>query len=404
MDNQWSFIPAALSLRTPRLTPAERCAVAPRRALMTVAALAALAAWLAPLSACALFDRNIEVTGRAWPLKASDGFDLWACRMAIKGREVNNSRAIVFYAQGSEDVSLFHSMDALAGFCEMNAPVYGVERRGVSPGAPDAPVDHAAALKYATFPTRVADSRQVLAWARAQHPSQGNSKTPVLLMGASEGGDVISAVAAAEKDIAGVVLLGSGGGWTQEEEFRHFIKTRGEAFGLRTTEQLDAAVAHIRAHPDSDELWLGHPLRRWSTFMFRKSADDLLKVDVPILLVQGAADDSVPIESARALKDLFTKAGKTNLTLVEIENADHRFMDTKTGVNKRPLVELAMVAWLRDRNMLSETEAALFEARVRKAHPEVFENAAALVPSEKGSTEKTPSEPASTEPSPPRVP
>ena len=138
--------------------------------------------------------------------------------------------------------------------------------------------------------------------------------------------------------------------------------------------------------------------------MFRKSADDLLKVDAPILLIQGAADDSVPIESARALKDLFTKAGKTNLTLVEIENADHRFMDTKSGINKRPLVELAMVAWLRDRNMLSETEAALFEARVRKAHPEVFENAAALVPSEKGSTEKTPSEPASTEPSPPRVP
>lgn len=338
-----------------------------RRAIVGRSALLTAALVLALLGGCGLPGRSIEITGESTVIKADDGFDLWACRLVAKGLSQAKARAICLYLQGSEDRPVMDHAEALAGLCEMNVPVYAVERRGVHP---DGTIDPAIARQNAARETRIKDSVRVLSWARERH----DSKTPVILIGASEGGDVAAAVAARSKNITCVILLGSGGGWTQEEEFRHFIRARGEHLGLKTERELDEQITRIKAAPLSDEEWAGHPYRRWSSFLFARAADELLKVDCPILLVQGTADESVPIESARALREAFNKAGKANLRVVEIEGADHSFMNPQTKLNQRPLVELAVTSWLGEQHLLAPAEVAMYDARVRHSHPELFEH------------------------------
>lgn len=308
---------------------------------------------------------TLAVSGHGERVKADDGFEVMAFRFAQSPPPAGEPRATVLYIQGSEDRSVTGAMGSLAGFCAMGAPVIAAERRGVSP---DGTVDAAVALKNSTKACRVGDAMAVLRWGTADAPTG----RPVVVLGASEGGDVAAAVAARSKIVTHVILLGSAGGWTQEEEFRHFVRTRGTYLGLASEADLDARVADIRSHPDADTMWAGHPYRRWSTFMFERAADDLLRVECPILVVHGDRDDSVPVEGARALREAFARAGKTNLTFVEIPGVDHRFADPATGKPKLPLVEVAIVEWLGKQGVLDAGEVGVYLQRVRAAHRDLF--------------------------------
>jgi pimeloyl-ACP methyl ester carboxylesterase len=315
------------------------------------------------LAACHSHTISVQAVGHT--VTAADGFPIQAYRLTQTPAPSGPPRGLVLYLQGSEDTSVTNSIGSLASFCAMNAPVIALERRGVSP---DGKVDADVALKSATLDCRVADAMSVLQWAtRDAQPGK-----PIVLLGASEGADVASAVAARASTITHIILLGGGGGWTQEEEFRHFIRTHRGYMGLKNEAELDAKVADIKAHPNADTMWAGHPYRRWSTFMFHRPADDLLRVNCPILVVQGDQDDAVPIQSARALAKAFHEAGKTNLTLVEIPGADHRFQDVKTGRSLLPRVEVEGVRWLAEQGVLNAAEARAFADRVRSAHPEAF--------------------------------
>lgn len=297
-----------------------------------------------------------------YPLQAYTNFE-WS-----GGREFEQPRGVLFYIQGSEDASVLGATERFAGACAMGMDVVMIERRGVQP---DAAVDRATATKFATKPQRVADHRAAINDYLARVQPGG----PVILVGASEGGDVAAAVAAVEPRVTHVVLMGSGGGWTQAEEFRWFIAEKGGYLGMASVAELDAQLAAVRADADGDAEWLGHPRRRWATFMFDRPADDLLKVNVPILLLQGDADENVPVGSARALRDAFAAAGRTNLRYVEYAGVDHRFRRAD-GSSVFPLVEVDIVGWMRDTGALGKAEADEFVRRVRRAHPESFDTPA----------------------------
>lgn len=315
------------------------------------------------LTACG--GRGFGVRGVGEVVQAEDGFPLLAYRLTGDPAPSGPVRGTVLYLQGSEDRSVTEAIGSLASFCAMGSEVICLERRGVSP---DGKVDVEVAGKSATRELRIADALAVLDWGTRERAAG----RPVILLGASEGADVASAVAARAKGVTHVMLLAGGGGWTQEEEFRHFIRTRGEYMGMKSEADLDARVADIRAHPDAETMWAGHPYRRWSTFMFARAADDLLKVDCPILVVHGDRDGAVPIESARALAAAFRRAGKTNLKLVEIAGADHGFGDGTKAGSLLPRVEVEGVRWLAEQGVLNADEARVFIERVRAAHPELF--------------------------------
>ena len=69
----------------------------------------------------------------------------------------------------------------------------------------------------------------------------------------------------------------------------------------------------IHADPNGDTLWLGHPYRFWSSYLWYRPVDDLAPLTLPMFVAQGTADSNVPVESARALRDDFVQQGKTNL-------------------------------------------------------------------------------------------
>jgi pimeloyl-ACP methyl ester carboxylesterase len=196
--------------------------------------------------------------------------------------------------------------------------------------------------------------------------------TPVVLLGASEGGDVASAIAALEPRITHLVLIGCGGGWSQAQELAHELETRGSVLGIDSRQALEGRFEAIRARPDSLELWAGHPYRRWSSYLWSPPLDDLVRVTVPVFLAHGSADTNVPVGSARALAEAFWARGKTNLRYREYEGLDHRLVDVISKESGFPRLEADLVGWFADQGLVTKIEAAAMIPRIRRAHPAAF--------------------------------
>lgn len=70
----------------------------------------------------------------------------------------------------------------------------------------------------------------------------------------------------------------------------------------------------------------GHTYKRWLSFSFEKSLDDLLKVEAPIFLGIGSSDRSAPPHGSDIVIEEFIKAGKDNITYKNYVGFDHAFM------------------------------------------------------------------------------
>lgn len=155
----------------------------------------------------------------------------------------------------------------------------------------------------------------------------------------------------------------------QAEELT-LLSTRDPATGYGTPEELEAAFADIRSHPHADREWLGHPYRRWSSFLWSRPADDLLATSIPVFLAQGDRDTSVPVESARRLRDAYEAQGRGELLRYsEYPGLDHGFRD-EAGRSHLHLIERGVITWLRDQELLERTEADRLLKRMRSAHGE----------------------------------
>ncbi|HYD01335.1 MAG TPA: alpha/beta hydrolase [Phycisphaerales bacterium] len=300
-------------------------------------------------------------------LRADDGYTLKRYRLmdwdGDRPRYATPS-GVLYYVQGSDDATVLHATERLAAAAAMGLDVLMVERRGVTERGLVSPDD---AARFATKQTRVADTLALIRDDLSRRAKAGS----VILCGASEGGDVAAAVAAREPRLTHLVLLGSGGGMTQADELLSTWQHLPPQLGIRSRSDLEAVLADIRANAQADKRWYGHPYRRWATYAFDRPLDDLLKVNAPILLIHGDADTSVPVASARSVRDAFAAAGKANLTYREYAGADHRF-ERAGGASVFPRVEVDLVEWLRDTGGMPKAEADYFIARVRRAHPEAF--------------------------------
>lgn len=310
---------------------------------------------------------GFKVGARSRTVRADDGWALTTYQ--LEGPRGLGSgghvRANVFYVQGSSDRSALRVMGQLAGFVMMDMRVVLVERRGV---LSDGSVDEAVARRFATKQSRTED---MLAAMRA-YLADAPSGTPVILVGGSEGGDVAAAVAVREPRVTHLLLIGTGGGWSQADEIRHYVRARGSYLGVKSVAEVDAKLEEIRARPGSEEMWLGHSFRRWSSYLWSPPVADLERLEIPILLAHGAKDDSVPVESARAARDAMAARGKRNLRYVEYPTFDHSFRDVDRRQSGLPLLELDVVRWLSENGVLDGAERKRFEDRVRDNHPEWF--------------------------------
>lgn len=154
----------------------------------------------------------------------------------------------------------------------------------------------------------------------------------VVVIGHSEGTDVVAKLGTINKQITHIGFW-AGGGNTQFYDFPMFIRkevlkgkiTEEEAIGSMDT--LMMQFKDIMAHENSvDKFWSGNSYKRWSSFS-EPSIDNLLKINIPLYVAVGAKDESVPIESSYLIPMEFIRHKKTNLTFKVYPNYDHSFVN-----------------------------------------------------------------------------
>lgn len=158
---------------------------------------------------------------------------------------------------------------------------------------------------------------------------EGITPDPLLIAGHSEGGIVAASVAAAMPEVTHVAIL-AGGGPTQLYDLLCLAR-KGELGDPNWSPDeaeswLIESWDDITSDPMSvDKMFLGHPYRRWTSFL-RTSVIELLdKTDASVLIVQGTADLSVEPSSADVLyTELLADCHPVERFLVD--HADHNFI------------------------------------------------------------------------------
>jgi predicted esterase len=157
----------------------------------------------------------------------------------------------------------------------------------------------------------------------------GVDASRVLLGGHSEGGLVACRVAAGNDIVTHVASL-AGGGPTQLFDLVELV--RQGCFYERASDDPEARAAmvlegweNVRAEPESwQKTWMGHPNRRWASFLASSPMEELLKTDARVFIAQGTADRAVSVGSFDALRAQLVAKGR-DVTADRVEGADHSF-------------------------------------------------------------------------------
>jgi pimeloyl-ACP methyl ester carboxylesterase len=302
---------------------------------------------LRPLSALALVLALVGCSAPVAPSRAPttvaafDGFPLSTHRLSQASvRPGEPPRAMVFHVDETEPIPVLRRNRDLRAFLNLRVDIVLVEARGV---APDGYVYQDIFRAADTKEQRVADLRAVINAYTAHAPAG----LPILLWGEGHGGDV-AAQAARETPVAGLVLLGAGGGWKRVDELRHFARYCPDPVDGGPLGRLEARLAEIRSQPDSERMWMGHPYRYWASYLWDTPLADLMELRVPILMIHGERDARVPVLSARTVREEFERAGRTNLTYVEYPGVNQLWRDVQTGDSALSRVERDVAFWLAD--------------------------------------------------------
>lgn len=157
---------------------------------------------------------------------------------------------------------------------------------------------------------------------------EGIDAARTLVVGHSEGGIVAAAVAGKTPKVTHVASL-AGGGPTQLFDLMELRKKPmpkdkpGDAEARANAALLD--WEKIMADPDSiTESWMGHPYRRWSTFLKSSTVAELKKSKARIYLAQGSEDTAThPKSYDIAITELKTQG--RDVTGDYILGGDHGF-------------------------------------------------------------------------------
>jgi len=157
----------------------------------------------------------------------------------------------------------------------------------------------------------------------------GIDPAQTLVMGHSEGGLVVARVAAELPQVTHVASL-AGGGPTQLFDQAE-LKSRPRADDKpgdadRRVRDFYEEWAQVQKNPESiSQFWMGHPYRRWSSFLAHSVIVELLRTKAKVYLVQGTLDTSVSIKAHDVLVAELKARGR-DVTEERMDGADHGFL------------------------------------------------------------------------------
>jgi len=198
-----------------------------------------------------------------------------------------------------------------------------IEKYGVDDGSP-ADVDGCSQPFWDrnTLQQRAVDALQVIEHLRRER----SRPQPAVLFGGSEGGAVVALLAPLLHQVDVVVVVPAGIG----VPVRRLVA---DALPPLLKPLLASRLAASAREPTGRKRFAGHSQRWWADAADVAPAKALSEAGVPVLLIHGALDRSAPVSTARAARDLLTKAG-VDLTYRELPDHDHALKD-QAGVNRR---------------------------------------------------------------------
>ena len=310
-------------------------------------------------AACSGGGRSITVATVTQTIESADGADLTGHLLTPYPDGLERDFVpwgVVGYVQGDGARPILNITPRMAYAIAVNMTVALVESRGVLPSGA---ISETVYWLGATREKRIEDHLAVI---RREIPTLREGR-PLLVIGRGSGGAIAAAVAAREPRVTHLILIGAGGGWTGAAELRHWLKVRGEIAGVDSEEELDTELDEIRAEPESMAMFGPLAHRAWSGRLDRAVVEDLETLDIPILIVQGDADQAFPVQSARAARDRFKALGKENLTYVELERFDDHDRDAVTGKDRMGDLKVAVINWLEEQRVLSSRSAKRLRGR-----------------------------------------
>ncbi|UCF04111.1 MAG: hypothetical protein JSV33_09145 [bacterium] len=166
----------------------------------------------------------------------------------------------------------------------------------------------------------------------------------IVAMGISEGGRIVPELAVVNEKITHVVVMLSGG---INHFFDSIINNRIDAAhgtishqkAQHNIDSLFSVYKDIYNHPNStDKWWYGHPYKRWASFCTDIPLEDLVKLNIPILLVSGSIDRNAPVLQSDYIKLEFLRLKKMNLTYHVLPGVNHWLMETVEEDEKEKMI------------------------------------------------------------------
>jgi hypothetical protein len=155
------------------------------------------------------------------------------------------------------------------------------------------------------------------------------SRHKIVALGISEGGRIVPRLAVRNNKITHLVSIVSEG---LNQFYSSIINARIDAAAGKIShrqaqaivDSLFAIYERIYRDPHSTEKsWYGHPYQRWASFCTDIPLEHLVKLDIPILMLNGSADRNSPILQADYVVLEFLRLGKSNLTYRVLPGCEH---------------------------------------------------------------------------------
>lgn len=156
----------------------------------------------------------------------------------------------------------------------------------------------------------------------------------IVTVGISQGSDVVAKLGTINKDITHIGFW-AGGGFNPLTDFITMARKdayRGKITEEKATKIVDSLLTQfdkMYKDPSPDKFWDDNSYLSYVSFS-EAPVKNLLKIDIPLFVAIGTADENVPVESAYIIPIEFMKHQKKNLTFKHYPKYDHGFIEIQS--------------------------------------------------------------------------
>lgn len=266
-------------------------------------------------------------------------------------QHTHDTDTLLLILQGSDCNSVLNINSILSDYKDVwpEADLLLIEKYGIDsklkystdPARKDCPAQY---LEKDSPAQRVADIKAVLDTVR----KNGQYKT-LILLGGSEGAVIANLVTAAVDYIDATVAFNGGGRWFIDDVSHSIaVKHNNPEEARKEIDGFKGFAQHVLNSKPFDLEVSGHGYHWWQQMLSIDQLDTLIKVNSPLLIIQGGMDASVSPQKTDELMQRLKDLGKSNIEYRRYEALDHGFKNSD-GKSLRKEVVSDMNIWLKSK-------------------------------------------------------